>query len=256
MRKFLLILLVLGLKGCSRETSNSIIEKTDQNERIERSLPQGEPINVLFIGNSHTYYNNGIGSHLSKMMVEGEPGSNYFISELTASGATLEDHLKNEITAQRLQERDWDIIVLQENSFIAYTQPDVVAPSALALKTEINDLKTEIFIFMTWAYKDNPGMYPVIRDACENAATWVSGTVVPVGVAFEKIRLNPSISIDLHDPDQFHPSEAGTFLASALFYVLFTGKDPSLLSYKANMEEGEALILKEIAKEVSEEYAD
>lgn len=255
MKRFLVFLLLLGLASC--DSGGGSPEGGEQvNKPVKRSLPQGEPVNILFVGNSHTYYNGGVGSHLSKMLVEGEPSGNYFISDLTASGATLEEHLENEITAQRLQERDWDIVVLQENSFVAYTQPEVVPPSVRAFNTAINNRDTKIYVFMTWAYKDNPSMYPVIRQACETAAAGVSGTVVPVGVAFEQVRLDPELPLELHDPDQFHPSAAGTFLAASVFYAVLSEKDPGALEYAASLNPSDAQLLKMVAWETVTSYGD
>ena len=97
-------------------------------------------------------------------------------------------------------------------------------------------------------------MLSAIKSTYENTAPLISGTIVPVGLAFQDIHNDPENVISLYDPDGIHPSLEGTLLASAMFYAAIYEKDPRLSNYNAGLTEEDATYLKEKAFETLQNY--
>ena len=74
---------------------------------------------MLFVGNSFTFYNNAIYTHLRKLLAAGEPAVRdpAFLKSMTISGAVLSDHRGG--LEQMLEQWDWDVVVLQGHSLEA-----------------------------------------------------------------------------------------------------------------------------------------
>lgn len=82
------------------------------------------PKSVLFVGNSFTFYNNAISTHLRQLLLNGAPRSEstWFLRTMTISGAFLAEHRGG--LEQMLGFRAWDVVVLQGHSREAI-EPDM-----------------------------------------------------------------------------------------------------------------------------------
>ncbi len=249
-RSFILLFSTLFLSlGCSQSSES---DPTD-NDNIDVVF---QPAQVLFIGNSHTNYNNGVSYHLQGFLNQTGLPYSTVIEKMTMDGYTMQQHSENANTLAKMDERDWDIIVFQENTSEAANNPVGATVGMQDLRFKISSSKTHLFLFMTWAYEAQPGMLSTIRSTYENTAPLISGTIVPVGLAFQDILNDPENVISLYDPDGIHPSLEGTFLASAMFYAAIYEKDPRLNNYTAGLTEVNATYLKEKAFETLQNYSE
>ncbi|WP_026838885.1 DUF4886 domain-containing protein [Gillisia sp. JM1] len=156
MRKILLLLLAVILLSCGFNNSKDTKE-----------------INVLFIGNSLTYYND-MPQKLQEMMNETNP--NIKIDQITFPGFSLSAHLENvivessenntktttkapgELTAaeKKLAEKNWDIIILQTGG-VAVLIPESleykVDPAIKKIKELVKNDNARFILFNTWTTK-------------------------------------------------------------------------------------------------------
>ena len=190
---------------------------------------------VLFLGNSYTYYNN-----LPQQLVSIAQsfGDSVYIDQNTPGGNTLSNHASNTTSINKINQDQWDFVVLQEQSQIpslpqSITGNDHSPPHAITLNNLIknNYSCTETVFFMTWGRKNGDasfcGQYPPVctysgmqqelRNSYLSMATTNSSTVAPVGVAWKTMR-DSFPSIDLYAGDGSHPSIYGSYLAACVFY--------------------------------------
>ncbi|MBT8290812.1 MAG: hypothetical protein KJO93_08240 [Muriicola sp.] len=234
--------LVLSL-GCSQSSEDTTLP--DPETEIEFQAK-----NVLFIGNSHTNYNLGIDHYLKGFTSQADLDFIPTIEKITMDGASMQDHLENANTLAKLNERDWDVVILQENSTVASEQTTEAITSLQEMKFALPNNKTKIYLFMTWTYENEPAMLTNIRATYEQAAPLVSGTVVPIGLAFKEIADDPTSEVTLYNTDGIHPSIEGSYLSAAMFYAAIYDKDPVLNSYSAGLETAMAGYLRRKANEV------
>jgi hypothetical protein len=159
MKKLFFLSLLLLLVGCKLKQVNQ------------------EKINVLFIGNSLTYYHD-MPKTLQAMLNENY--SNYNIEQSAFAGMTLKGHLEDIIyetkgdtvstrdkeigeiteTEKKLKTKKWDIIVLQEGTGRLYFPEvikEVINPSIKNIIDFNNNPKCKYILFKTWTSK---GIYP------------------------------------------------------------------------------------------------
>ena len=124
------------------------------NDATSTSTATGPVIDILFLGNSYTYYNNL--PDLVKQMA-GTTGFNVSVDSNTPGGATFADHKVNATTIAKIGARDWDYVVLQNQSQTPSWRPEDVEttslPNAQALvdMIEANSVTTHVIWFETWA---------------------------------------------------------------------------------------------------------
>ena len=208
----------------------------------------GPPESILFVGNSFTFYNNAIYTHLRGLLVAEDPSlrQSIFMKSMTISGAVLGDHEGG--LGQMLALRPWDVVVLQGHSLEAI-EPDRrpgLVEAAGRFGRDIRAKGAKPVLFMTWAYADQPGMTPRLVRAFTGIGLELDMMVAPVGLAFGDA-LERVAGLRLHHPDGIHPSLEGTYLAACVFYAALFGKSPAGLDYAAGLDETLAQQLQESA---------
>ncbi|WP_047414157.1 DUF4886 domain-containing protein [Cellulophaga sp. Hel_I_12] len=157
MKKILLILLILVSVNCKSQ-----------------DIKATEKINVLFIGNSLTYYHD-MPETLQKMV--NETNSNFNIEHSTFPGMPLYGHLNDIIESRtengintrqkkegekteteiKLSEKDWDILILQEGTvrlLIPEAKEYKVETAIAGIKNRISNKDCKFILFKTWPSKE------------------------------------------------------------------------------------------------------
>lgn len=215
---------------------------------------------VLFIGNSYTFIHDI--PNITKSLAE-SAGDNLTLDKSVFGGYTLELHLNNTSTINKIKESNWDHIVLQEQS---------LRPAYNFLKFyEGVDLFTELIntitpcvnrtlLYMTWGRQENWN-YPYLHmqelttNAYNNVAKIFDTEVAPVGVAWKKV-IQERGDINLYLQDQSHQNIAGAYLAACVFYASIFDKSPVGISYYGSLDEEIATYLQNKAYEAYLEYVD
>ncbi|OYT10545.1 MAG: hypothetical protein B6I18_08545 [Bacteroidetes bacterium 4572_112] len=219
---------------------------------------------VLFIGNSLTGVNN-LPNQFESLAISA--GKQIYVEDATIGGATLQDHLNNTTTINKIQQGNWDYVVLQEQSQLPSWETDrefLFYPYAKSLDSIIkiyNPCGATMF-FMTYAHRNgdlgilqNGGydtywdMQQRIREGYMEIADSLNSPVSPVGWAFRQCRLQYP-NIELYMPDFNHPTDTGTYLAACTFYSTIFQDSSIGLPYIGNMTNSKALILQSIASKI------
>lgn len=183
------------------------------------------PQNILFIGNSYTYFNGGIPNHLQSMVLESYPEFTFYSDAITMGGATLQSHYSNTNTISTIQNGHWDYIILQEQSTRPVDNPELFYQYAELMDEVIRDSGSKTMFFMTWARDYNPEMIEELTNAYNSIGEQLNAEVCPVGRAWE-LSLDVDPEIELYSNDGSHPNTSGTYLATCMFYSCLFGETP------------------------------
>lgn len=222
---------------------------------------------VLFIGNSYTYRND-----LPKLIrnVALSTGDTITTEQSTPGGANLSSHTTNANTLAKIASDNWAYVVIQAQSQEPSFHIDQVNlqtfPYAAQLCDSIraNNSCSRPMFYMTWGRENgdqgNCAAWPPIctyegMDDLLNLRYQMMGEmndayVSPVGAVWRNIRTNHPL-IDLYDSDGSHPNPTGSYAAACTFYALILQKDPTLISFNANLPVATADQIKLAAKEVA-----
>lgn len=225
---------------------------------------QGLSKKVFFIGNSYTYFNN-MPILLDDMCKS--VGDTFIYNQHTPGGVSLQGHASNASVVSKIKSNAWDYVVLQDQSQKPSLQQAYVEayvfPFAKKLDSMIDassNCATTTF-FMTWGRKNGDasncnsfppvctyeGMDSMLRMRYEQMASDNKAIVSPVSVVWRYLRNNHP-EIELYNPDQSHPSVAGSYAAACCFYVSFYQKDPSKISFDHNLSAKDAAAIREATK--------
>jgi len=216
---------------------------------LNHAVMAGEPpAKVLFIGNSFTYYNNGLHRHYLRLGwasgIHDEANSRARI--LTISGGHLPEHEGG--FEHVLRSDDWDVVVLQGHS-LGPIDEDTAEPFRTTAKKFVELARkrgTRPVFFMTWAYTDRPEMTTELDKAYTDIGHELDAQVVPVGLAFATVTAErPDLLLRMDDAR--HPSMAGTYLAACTFFAALYRQSPEGLDYDAGLGRETATYLQQVA---------
>ena len=219
---------------------------------------------VLFLGNSYTYYNN-----LPEMIsnIANDLGDTVNYDQNTPGGTSLYAHSQNQTTINKINQQNWDFVVLQDQSQRPSLSPSYVAASVYPYATQLvnlinsNYICSEPVFYMTWGrkYGDQTncqsyppvctflGMQERLRDSYLTMGLDNNASVSPVGIAF-KNSISLDSTIDLYTSDNSHPSIYGSYLAACTFYSTIFKKSSVGCSFKPNaINQSDALFLQQVA---------
>jgi len=205
---------------------------------------QTPPKEVLFIGNSYTYFWNL--PQTVQAMAEAK-GIEMTTRQSTSGGVHWGHHWRGERklnTRQLLQENNFEAVILQNHSKSTINRLDSMLHFGQLLNREIKTKSGQVFLYLTWAREWDPYMQKEITDGYYQLAKRINASIVPVGPAWDRARqLRPGFP--LYDADGSHPSPLGTYLSACVFYGVLTGQSPVGLPNRLISEDkdGEKLYL-------------
>ena len=193
---------------------------------------------VLFIGNSLTFWNQGVDVMLAKLV----PGIE--TSRVAVGGATLET-LWNNDEAKLACADNWNVVVLQED--LPETTRESFRQHAKLWCEHVRTYGAEPVFYAAWAYDRLPTFDDdAICAEHEKVAAENNARIAPVGAA----RTAGPEGLDLFDDDKEHPSLARTYLAACVIAATIYGAEalqaPKVYRPK-NLSAGAASMLRDVA---------
>ena len=193
---------------------------------------------VLFIGNSFTYFNDMPFTFLS-MIRTIDPKAR--VDSLAYGGYTLSQYADEEtevgkIAINKMVSYDWDYIVLQEQSLVPCLDPQGFAAAVKKLCTIVHRMTSaKVILYQTWAYKNGSEklastgmsyeeMNTRLREAYRTVTQENQAILAPVGDLFAHIYASDHITHLINRNDNYHPSASGSYLAACVIFKTITGK--------------------------------
>lgn len=224
------------------------------------------PHRVLFVGNSFSYYNDGLHKHYGNLLRAAElrVRNKSRLRLLTYSGSGLWEHATG--LASALNNEPWQAVVMHDYSNGPIAEPERFKSSTTELAKIIREKGAKPVLLMTWAYAGEKRMTSYLDAAYTEQGNELKALVIPAGLAFA--RAGRETSINLFTPDLLrykkdkavykktikHPSLAGTYLMACVVFAAFTGQSPEGLLYDAGLATETANQLQRIAWQTTVEY--
>lgn len=201
-------------------------------------------LRILFIGNSHTYYNE-LPAFVSELA--GEEHYDCEVTMIAHGGWYLAQHVLEPETKFNIRHGHYDYVVLQEYAH-PFGPEEKFFDAVRTLDEWILSAKAKTVIYMTWAKKDQMEAQERMTQAHEKIAWETDSLLAPVGEEWWKYqKANPTV--EMFAPDGQHASEYGSWFAAKYIWNTiqkdlessqrFT--DPELEDYLEDLEYIEAL---------------
>ena len=207
---------------------------------------------VLFVGNSFTARNN-LPALLAQLVATS--GKGLVEHELvSAGGASLRMHLNKGEAAEHLTRKQWDYVVLQEQSTLPIKNAARTSENMRDFDELIREAKARTVLYMTWARQDAPETQQALSEVYTQVGDELKAIVVPAGLAWQQCRREEP-KIVLHDKDKSHPTLAGTYLAACAFYAtLFAGRTKKMPALEMALDAPTQSVLQTIALQASNAF--
>ncbi len=175
---------------------------------------------VLFIGNSHTFFNDM--PELFARFTEETTGEKADVTMLAYGGRDYMWHRKEYFSLRfNLMYGGYDYCILQQ---AAHPYPDI--EETLQVGKDIIDLchrcGVKPVVYMTWAEKRFPENQQKMIDTCTKLAEETGALLAPIGKVWQKVQ-NENEDIELYFSDGEHAGPYGDFLIAAVLCKLLTG---------------------------------
>jgi len=184
---------------------------------LATGLIRAEPANVLYIGNSYTYYHRMPATVAAMARAEGSPRELH-AKVVAVPAATLKRHWDSGVAQSAIRERKWDYVVLQEQSQQPLEQKERMYEYVRLLDKEIKLNGARTILFVTWARRDRPESQPELTAAYDAIARELGAVLAPVGPAWQ-IALQGATDLSLYEQDGSHPTPNGSYLAACVLYL-------------------------------------
>lgn len=183
----------------------------------------------LFIGNSFTYVNN-LPLSFTRACQTAFTSPPIFVAMLARGGATLEDHYKNPALEGVLAEKNWDVVVLQEQSTRPLIMKNKFLRYAELLDEMIKKVGAQTCLYIPPVPKKLQSRQPKLSAAYLQCAQKLNALIAPVGPVLYRIQADKP-SMHIHHDDGIHPTPMASYIAAWVFYLtLFADKHPLQLS--------------------------
>ena len=181
--------------------------------------------------------------------------------DMSAQGGwTCSDHATSAMTLDKIEQQDWDFVVLQEQSDIpAITEQrnEHMYPAVRLLDRKIGESGANTVLFMTWGrrnglagveHEEYADLQAQLQSGYMEIARELDAMVAPVGIAWQGgIAQDPQL--DLWQMDGLHPTREGTYLSACVFYGVIFRSSPEGLAYPSGLSEEMVRFLQATAAE-------
>ena len=177
-------------------------------------IMKGNYMNVLFIGNSHTYFNDM--PRLFALEAE-RHGVSVRVTMLAHGGWTLKQHLSGPEARFNILYGGYDHVILQEHSH-PFAQEDEYLSAVKELCALIRRAGAVPVIYETWSRKKEPEVQTYMNEIHARAARENGALLAPVGEHFRD-----NADAEMYFADGEHPSREGSLLAAKIIWDTVAG---------------------------------
>lgn len=214
--------------------------------------------NVLFIGNSFTYFNDMYKMFMSICKLNGHDVN---AEQVTYGGYSLNQYLTEEDKykeiIEKLESKHFEYIILQDQSRKTLDNLEEMIDSVGKFKELINRYNGQIVLYSTWSYRQHSDMlkstnlpynefYKVIREGYQVVGSMHDLDVVNVGSRFKRLHKRVNLLVE----DDFHPNVTGSYIVANLFYNYFFDQNNYLYKPAEINQKDLTLVLRELQRKV------
>lgn len=245
----LALMMILGVAGRNVYASSNVPQKTNK---------------ILFIGNSHTHYNNM--PAIFKELADAD-NINCEVSSVTASGYKLSKFAdKNDKYGFQvynlLTQYKWDYVVLQENRGTLVESPTQAENAVKTLHslikkagakmviyaTQPNNIGYDFTINSTKLYLTDLQIEQILTRNNFMITNEYEGLIAPSGTNFMRV-IQDFPEIKMYNADNLHPTVQGSYLAACTIYHTIFGKTPYGNQFLPDSEYDTGNLLKKMSVE-------
>ena len=183
---------------------------------------------LLFIGNSHTYYNSM--PDLVRRLLEGT-GQKTHVTMLASGGKNLVYHVGAYNAAFNIRCGGYDAVIAQDSA--SKFEAVAFAEGAKALFEMTEKAGSAFYLYMPWAARDNRQAQREMTDAYQEFCRAHKCFFAPVGEVFGKLLLTEPAE-SLYREDGCHATLLGSYVAAVTIFYTVTGRKRILQLDKEN----------------------
>ena len=201
-------------------------------------LPKDKHYDILFIGNSFTWYHQMSIYRFYNIAKAG--GYDVNVTLIEHGGARLVDYVSGSYkdeAANAINSGIYEYVVLQEQSTTPLTAPSTFHSAAKHLTNMVRQKGGEVVLYQTWGFHPSHGttqsygsvgnMEMALRNSYDAIGYDVGAIMANVGKAFTSVYNAHGLNINLWlAADLYHPSEIGSTLAAYTIFASIFRADP------------------------------
>lgn len=177
---------------------------------------------ILFIGNSHTYYNEM--PQMVKELFE-YTGVKTHVTMSTEGGKGLIYHCDRKDVNFNIRHGEYDVIVLQDKA-TNFNPEDFKQGGRALMRNSLGECPARRVLYMIWARRMEKDLQEIITRAYTELGEEIGAAVAPAGEVWHKIlRQTPEMEDQLYRPDGNHATPLGSYLAACSIFYAITGRE-------------------------------
>ena len=173
---------------------------------------------LLFIGNSHTYYNSMPETVMRFLEATGQKAH---VTMLTEGGKDLRQLLNTPHTVFNIRCGKYDAIIAQDRA--TGFDPATFKESAKALKDLADKAGSAFYLYMPWTGRNHREAQRPMTEAYHSFCRAAGCHFAPAGEVFSRILLTETPDT-LYREDGNHATPIGSYLAAATIFYTVTGR--------------------------------
>lgn len=195
---------------------------------------------IGFVGNSLTYVNDLPGMLVALSRAAGdEPPIE--TESVTFGGYALEDHLAQGDAVRMIQKGGWDVIALQQGPSTLPESRENLIEYSRQFAAIIRNAGAEPAMYGVWPEKARLYAFDAGIESYRAAADSIHGILFAAAQTWKTAwELDPALP--LYGPDDFHPSQLGTYAAAVTIYAVVRDRSPVGLPFRLTVG-GQAVTL-------------
>jgi hypothetical protein len=227
-----------------------------------RVINRLDPCKILFIGSSYFNFND-LPNIFENLGISSR--KEIYVDNHGRNGLYLDDHASSSETELKINEKDWDYVILQgvgtNTAYPDHFNAHPLYPALVTLKNKIhqNCNTTKIIFCMPWAFEDGMTWYQDWSDTYEdmqlkifentiNYSKEIGFSIAPVGWAWYYVLDELDYPLHyLHMSDWNHPSIKGSYLMACVIYSTIFIENITDNPYYGGLDEDEAIYFQNIA---------
>ena len=173
---------------------------------------------LLFIGNSHTYYN-ALPDTVHRLLEI--TGQKNHVTMLSVGGKSLTYHATSPAALFNIRCGGYDAVIAQDRA--TGFDPVAFREGAKALKDLAEKVGSRFFLYMPWATRDNRAAQAPMTEAYHSFCRTYGCAFAPAGEVFSRLLLTQPPEA-LYNDDGNHASPIGSYAAAVTIFYVITGR--------------------------------